>query len=329
MKKINCPICGSSEYNPIYQKDNYNLVKCQNCLLFYINPRPNLEEIQVFYSKDYFQSAKKDSSAYEDYVGNKQGWQKGFLRNILRIKRVFHLPLNSKVLDVGCATGFFLDLIRSMGWRGEGIEVSKWAASFGNKKLGLKIKHGTIDSLKTPKEKFDLITAWETIEHIQGLDSFLKNSKKLLKQNGKLVLSTPNINSLDYLVNKEAWFRLDMPVHLYLFSPRTITKLLKKYNFKIVKIETEEDFGTFVNMAIAPLKRMKIFSNTDMINKDTNNQTNHTLDNNIGNKSFSFKSFIRVVFIIFLYILYPLFNILFFRNGWGGGMTVYALNQAE
>jgi 2-polyprenyl-3-methyl-5-hydroxy-6-metoxy-1,4-benzoquinol methylase len=147
---------------------------------------------------------------------------------------------NQKVLDLGCGTGSFIKLLNQKNKEVEGLEISQKAAQIGQKK-GLKIKIADLhQTFPYSKNTFDTITAGEIIEHIYDTDFFLEEIKRILKPNGFLILSTPNIATLGrrlmllFGINPLIDTSLDQSSgHIRYFTKKSLADLLQKHNFQI------------------------------------------------------------------------------------------------
>ena len=117
--------------------------------------------------------------------------------NIRLDKTVKLIGKNKLVLDVGCGDGFIMNMIRNLGNKVIGIEIADSAIKKARKK-GFKVYDLSLNSNWSGKiqEKFDVIFAGEIIEHIFDTDQFLSNIRKVLKKNGKLIITTPNLATL-------------------------------------------------------------------------------------------------------------------------------------
>ena len=222
---VPCNICNTDETVVWAKKDGRTIVQCKNCGLVYTNPRPVSEELQRFYSNDYFTG------------GNYDG-------DILR-KKMYDIEINTQLskiagstgnfLDVGCAYGAFLNSLPGT-FHKYGIEFSEDAAQYGLKKSNLRIETGQIRHSKYRDNFFDIIHFRGVIEHLQNPMEDIMASSRLLKPDGYLIISTtPNIASPVARRFRER-FRLVMPgEHIYYFSPKTLALLLNKAGFKVKK----------------------------------------------------------------------------------------------
>ncbi|MGB0879102.1 MAG: class I SAM-dependent methyltransferase [Polaribacter sp.] len=129
------------------------------------------------------------------------------------------------VLDIGAGTGDFLVSCKKNGWKTFGTEPNKEARKLAKEKgifLEKEIKAYT-------HKKFDVITLWHVLEHIESLSKYLKTLKKSLKENGTLVIAVPNYKSYDAEFYKEYWAAFDVPRHLWHFSQNSISKFFLKF----------------------------------------------------------------------------------------------------
>ncbi len=146
--------------------------------------------------------------------------------------RDFVLP---RALDIGCAAGYFLDLLQERGWEAEGIELSDSAAHYGRLHLGLKIFTG--DFLKSSylqPDSYDLVTLWASIEHLPDPRLALRRCYQLLRPGGRLFLSTCRYGWLARL-QRDRWRFMNLPEHLYFFSKSALKQLAFEEGFDTIK----------------------------------------------------------------------------------------------
>ena len=241
-EKIKCPVCSSKKFI-ILRKNQYKiisqkkikkfylsssnqilldqLVKCNNCKLIYLNPRVN--------SKIIASSYKKNSD--KEFVKYNKFRLKTFSVNLIRVLKIinFENKSNFRILDVGSGGGTFLLAAKKLGFKVEGIEPNKWLVRFTKNKNKLKIKQGTLETIRF-NYKFDLICFWDVFEHVTDLNATLRICKKILNKNGTLLINVPDYGSIFRKILGFKWpFFLN--VHLYYFEKETLIKLFKKYNF--------------------------------------------------------------------------------------------------
>lgn len=225
-----CNLCQGEEIRLLFTKDNYDIVHCRNCHLVYTN---TILEEEEFYSKDFFQGKDKLTASYTDYSQDKEVLKPEIRKRISQIKRYIN---KGRLLDVGCALGFFLAQA-SEDFDVYGVEISKYAADYAREKLDLPVINKKFLEAEFENEFFDCITFWDTIEHLPDPTANLKKAYNLLKSNGLLVLSTGDIDSFVSKLMGQRWHLLLPPQHIYYFSQETIKKLLTKTGFKVIEIK--------------------------------------------------------------------------------------------
>lgn len=235
LKTVKCNICGSDNYRIIGEKNSYQVINCIKCGLVYINPQPTSNITSEIYNEQYFSGGCNFGYQGIDYLSKEnENWFKYLpTKALLKIERL--QPNKGKILDIGCAVGYFLEVARGRNWEIHGVEISEFAADLAEKRLKIKI-FPTLDQTDFPANHFDSITAFEIIEHLQDPSEFLQKINKLLKDKGVLGLSTPNLKNSKSLKNFLDWNYLTPPEHLHYFDKNTITEILKKNGFEVVYI---------------------------------------------------------------------------------------------
>ncbi len=215
----------------------FSVVKCRNCGLMRTNPRPDPQSMAYYYPED-----------YGPYVGTKirskdrvsktffKARLKKMARKIFDFKTTSLPPLRpGRLLEIGCASGAFLHKMSQEGWQVEGIEFSKSAAREAAK-LGYTVYVGQVEGIKGSKDPFDLIVGWMVLEHLHGPVLALKKLRGWIKSEGWLVLSVPNAGSLEFRIFRDKWYALQLPSHLFHFTPSTVEKILNAGGWEIKKI---------------------------------------------------------------------------------------------
>ncbi len=198
----------------------FNIVKCVRCGLAFLNPRPLRKYIGKYYpSEDYWDLKADPKKAY------------GYLLNI------FKNNINGgRVLDVGAATGLFLSNFNKKYWDVEGTDISKIAIKIAKKKYGMEIKSGDFLDIKYPVNYFDIVTFNNVLEHVYKPKETLLKVYKVLKKGGMVIINVPNLESIGSNIFKNSWYALDVPRHLYHFTPSTLEKMLTECRFANIKI---------------------------------------------------------------------------------------------
>jgi len=231
METVPCNLCASTNQELLYEGQDWSygspgrfrMVRCPQCGLIFLNPRPGPEEIGEYYPDDYepyLRSVHASGSALQDLI------QRVRLRS--RVRVVTQLVQNGRLLDVGCGSGGFLREMRRLGWEVQGVEINAKMAQFVRTQLELDVLEGTLESASFPGDSFDIVTMWDTLEHVHDPLSTLKEAHRILRPGGYLICSVPNAASLDAGLFGRYWIGLDFPRHLYVFSPSTLAELMLK-----------------------------------------------------------------------------------------------------
>jgi SAM-dependent methyltransferase len=148
---------------------------------------------------------------------------------------------NNKILDLGCGTGNFINELKKRGCDVWGVDIDKNAIEFIKKHFRLENVYAMSfdEFFKLPNlPKFDVITFFEVIEHIDNPLEFIQNVRKLLKEDGMIVLSTPSRER--YFVN---YLQADFPPnHLTRWNEKAISNLFRKINFEVIRVDYVKPF---------------------------------------------------------------------------------------
>ncbi|MCR4333505.1 MAG: class I SAM-dependent methyltransferase [Patescibacteria group bacterium] len=219
-----CPSCGKTENKEWGSKNGYTLLRCTSCGLIFVFPLPS--EAPAIYDKTYFASG--DGYGYVDYDRDKEPMRRAFELYLEHIEEV--LGRKGNLLDVGAATGYFMNIAKGHGWKVEGVEISDYAASLGRAK-GLSIHTGTLENTFLTEESFDAITFFDILEHVRDPKSVLLEANRFLKKGGIVVVTTPDSGSLWARVLGQQWHLVVPPEHLILFNRKNFADLLRRTGF--------------------------------------------------------------------------------------------------
>jgi len=137
---------------------------------------------------------------------------------------------NGRLLDVGCGSGDWLLMMRDLGWKVVGSDFDQQAVKVGAER-GLDISLGSLEEQSYPDNSFDAVTLSHVIEHVPAPLETLQECFRILKPGGKIVLLTPNGQSLSHRVFKADWRGLEPPRHLHIFSLGSMDRLLAQAGF--------------------------------------------------------------------------------------------------
>ena len=227
---LTCPICHATEAAPFYAKHGYTLVRCRSCSAIYVSPMPAAEEISAHYQKAaYF--AGESEQGYLNYADMKQALLPHFRRRIQTLEA--RLSQRGRLLDFGCAAGYFLEEAQQHGWNISGVELSQDMARSAEHLLHVPI-HASLETM--PDGNFDAITLWEVIEHLPDPIGTLRQLRDRLRPDGVLMLSTPNTGHWQAQRAKEQWNSYRPPSHLQYFTRETLANTLRRAGFESVEV---------------------------------------------------------------------------------------------
>jgi SAM-dependent methyltransferase len=161
----------------------------------------------------------------------------------------------ARLLDVGCGSGQFLVLMRDLGWEVAGIDPDPVAVRIARESFGLDATLGTLEQTRFSDGSFDVITMNHVIEHVLDPIGAFKECHRLLKHDGRLVVATPNVQSLGRSVFGRAWRGLEPPRHAFLFSRQTLATCAQRAGLQVSRAITTARGSRFIWQASSLLKR--------------------------------------------------------------------------
>jgi 2-polyprenyl-3-methyl-5-hydroxy-6-metoxy-1,4-benzoquinol methylase len=213
-------------------KENFNIVSCETCDFTLTNPRPLDENLADYYSSDMYISHTNNSKGFFN-------WMYQNIRNHTigsKISLLKSVKKNGKHLDIGCGTGEFLNACKNTGFKVLGIEPSGTARKQAIENYNLSVSKDT-DLSQYANSEFDSISMWHVLEHVPNLNETISHLNRVLKSDGKLIIAVPNHKCWDSSYYKEYWAAWDVPIHLWHFSKKTIERLFKNHEFRLIKIK--------------------------------------------------------------------------------------------
>ncbi len=237
-----CPMCGNDNNVLLFEgsdllhsaAERFRLVTCQVCGHIYQNPRPTVTGISKYYPENYlpFQKAIEDEPFWWRRIDRRYG---RYRRCIAVHNAAVH---KGRLLDVGCATGIFLDGMRQFGWQVQGVEPVPSAAEYARVRFGLDVFCGQLEAANFPGRSFDVITLWDVLEHVHEPRLLLAEIARLLRPGGLLILSLPNPDSLEARLLGRFWIGWDLPRHLNLFRPQLLKLQLARFGLCVTNIRS-------------------------------------------------------------------------------------------
>jgi 2-polyprenyl-3-methyl-5-hydroxy-6-metoxy-1,4-benzoquinol methylase len=220
-----CLLCEGSGESRLLFHTSRPIFQCTSCGLVYADPRT---APAVDYSEDYYRDG-----VYADYLADRDAIQRNAPRVLEELERMVK---GRKLLDVGCATGFFLEAARARRWDVRGLEASKYASDYARRELGLEVETASIVWPPEGLPLFDVVTLWDTIEHLDRPDLALANIRGLLDSNGVLVFSTGDYASLLRRLTGKRWRLFADPTHNFFFDEETLRLMLMRAGFEVLRV---------------------------------------------------------------------------------------------
>jgi 2-polyprenyl-3-methyl-5-hydroxy-6-metoxy-1,4-benzoquinol methylase len=235
-----CPLCKSvdiSEFlvaiDHLLTKESFPVHRCHACGFVFTQNAPAAGEIGKYYQS-------------HDYVSHSDT-RKGLMNKLYHVGRSFMLKKKycmvkkfsrgKKLLDIGTGTGYFPGFMRKKGYQATGVEIDPKAREFARGEFGVDV-FSPDDFLygKIPG-KFDVITLWHVLEHLDSFDLYLERILEQLEPGGTVVIALPNCSAFDARYYRQTWAGYDVPRHLWHFTPSTFKMLAENHGLKIIKMK--------------------------------------------------------------------------------------------
>ena len=238
-----CPLCASPDLEPWGKEvPEYRLVRCTRCSFICVGHRPTTEAIGKYYSSP---------SQYDVWEAAIEARQKMWER---RVRLLTKVGVGGSLLDVGTGIGQFLAVVRPLVSRVSGTEVSSSACQAAKRLYDLDIRHGVLEDISF-HERFDVITLFHVVEHVDDPKVTLATCVRLLRDDGMIVMAVPNeIQGFRFVVTRllrriapghirRPFFTPpidlgvpDQEIHLNYFTPRTAVDLFTACGLKVETI---------------------------------------------------------------------------------------------
>lgn len=251
LETVACDYCGHGEADLLFgraagdEATELPIVRCTRCGLCYLKKRLRPDALKALYGEHYFNSDDSGSKGYDHYLSDRPEILKTFGRRLGLIEKLRRGHVG-RVLDVGCAAGFFLEAAKSRGWDAEGIEISEYAANVARKR-GLSVASGEFLPCSKGLESgsFDAITMWDYIEHVREPGAEIRRVSELLVPGGIFALATPDVGSLPARIFRSRWMGIKPEEHLYYFDRPSILRYLEDHG---MRAEVVRSTGKYVSL---------------------------------------------------------------------------------
>jgi 2-polyprenyl-3-methyl-5-hydroxy-6-metoxy-1,4-benzoquinol methylase len=239
---VRCNLCGADDatllfrvptpmrYGNAFGRGEWDIVRCRQCGLCYVNPRLDGRALQVFYA---FENPADQQFVQAWFVEGADlqaaTWQ--------RFVRTLHHHLSEgQLLDVGCGAGSFLVEARKAGYEVVGQEIAPYFLTYCREQLGLTIYDGELDRLGLPIGSFDCVTAFDVIEHHPDPMRLLTEMRRLLRPDGLAMISTHDIGNIFAQFYGARWRHIHPIGHLTYFTRASLTRMLESCGFRVLRV---------------------------------------------------------------------------------------------
>jgi SAM-dependent methyltransferase len=224
---MKCYLC-QSQTKLLFYKRGYNLYRCPKCKLVITDLHAEYEVfVRKFYQKGYFMG-DKECGAYAQYEEDKQFIMRNMRHHLSVIQK---LKPTGKLLDIGCAMGFFMEMANNAGYDVYGLDPSEYAINHVSKSLSCNLQVGTINTAQYQPEKFDVISMLDVFEHLADPISDLKKIYRWLKPDGILLIATGDTESITAKILGRHWTFFTPPQHVMCYHRQGISEVLGRSGF--------------------------------------------------------------------------------------------------
>ncbi|MDQ6950441.1 MAG: class I SAM-dependent methyltransferase [Mariprofundales bacterium] len=257
---VNCPLCGHDETTYLLTTHDrlhgiagsWQIRRCHHCVVAFLHPMPAVEDIGSFYPDDYY-------AYYPPRVGQRSLFRQlrfdaaaavnlGYLRRFPRSRLIdwsnhlFAPVLNippyidhGHLLDIGCGSGQYLLNLSQLGWDVSGVELNPKAVEAACQ-AGLNVRCATISQAEYRDQSFDYVRMNDVLEHLPRPDDALREIHRILKDCGKVEITLPNLDAWTFDLFGRYWFPLEVPRHLFFYTPDSMRYLAKMCGFAVESI---------------------------------------------------------------------------------------------
>jgi len=256
LENKSCPLgCNKNDEAVLTGRDllhnlpgEFSIVKCRTCGLMRTNPRPTPDSIGFYYPDNYgpYQVAENTDVGVNSTSKIKPSNLKSRVKHLLGLEaRILPLMPPGRLLEIGSASGTYLLQMKQQGWQVEGIEFSASAAQQAQDQ-GLAVQIATVESAKAPSAPVDIIAAWMVLEHLHDPVAALVKIRDWVKPDGYLVASVPDADSLVRQAFGNLSYDLQLPTHLYHFTPNALNKLLNHCGWQLIRVVWQRNCNTLL-----------------------------------------------------------------------------------
>jgi SAM-dependent methyltransferase len=220
-----CIVCSGTRFGPLYA----GILRCENCGYAVADLSLNNDDLSEIYRKNYFFGGE-----YKDYVADRNVIQKNFRLRLKVLEKYLDVARHRRLLEIGCAYGFFLDTVRDRFESVRGVDISEDGVRYARDTLRLNASLGDFMGLDLREGEIDVACMWDTIEHVLHPDSYLEKLSAHMKAGALLTITTGDAGSVNARLKGSNWRLIHPPTHVHYFSMKNMAAFLDKYGFEVV-----------------------------------------------------------------------------------------------
>jgi 2-polyprenyl-3-methyl-5-hydroxy-6-metoxy-1,4-benzoquinol methylase len=223
-----CCACQSTAAAPAYA----GLIRCKDCGHTWADIDLPEDQLHRLYGRRYFHGQE-----YSDYTIERPQLEKNFARRMEVLTGFIDPSRHRRLFELGCAYGFFLNMVRHRFDTVEGVDISEDAVRFAKDDLGLPVVQGDLLRTNLGDRHYDVVCMWDVIEHLQRPDAHLEILSRHIGPGGLIALTTGDISSLNARLKRARWRLIHPPTHVHYFTRRSIARMLARFGFDVVCLQ--------------------------------------------------------------------------------------------
>ncbi len=238
-----CRICNSSDVKLFCTafdraqrntSETWQILQCAGCGFGWTSPPLPVERIASYYPPTYLGDV---AGTLDEFLAGRRQRSRSWRNESDKVRLLEKYASRGRILDVGCGAGQFLWALDAARWERTGIELSGDTVAFVKSRLpSLRLLAGDIYSSELARESFDAITFWHVLEHLPEPEAVLKRAADLIRPDGWLIVSLPNLDSLQAKLFRKYWYPFDdVPRHLHHFSGHSLDLLMDRAGFRVCR----------------------------------------------------------------------------------------------
>ncbi len=222
---VDCDLCGGQSHDLLFEKEGFPHVRCRDCGMVFVNPRLAGHGEQ--------QRSEGTGTMGEERL------TPGQIRRLRReLTSMEPFRKHNRMLEIGAGRGWFLEQASKHGWQTCALEINESALAHLRSRGIDRIVVEPAESFQAEPGVMDVVRMWDVIEHLESPRKAVKRIRQALRPGGLVRLSTTNFASLSRWINGPEWVYLNGADHIFLFEPRTITRLLSEHGFSNIHVST-------------------------------------------------------------------------------------------